>query len=71
MSNNMPFNRPYMTGKELLYIGEAHFNGCLSGDDPFTKRCHTWVEQHTSIANPFLYSCLGNDGSVIGYPVRR
>ena len=58
MSNNIPFNRPYMTGKELLYIGEAHFNGCLSGDGPFTKRCHTWLEQHTSSGKALLtHSC--------------
>jgi dTDP-4-amino-4,6-dideoxygalactose transaminase len=38
----IPFNRPYMTGKELFYIAEAHFNGMLAGDGPFTTRCHGW-----------------------------
>lgn len=32
----IPFNWPYMTGKELQYIKEAHFNGRLTGDGPFT-----------------------------------
>ena len=31
------FNKPYMTGKELWYISQAHHNGQLSGDGPFTK----------------------------------
>lgn len=30
--DNIPFNFPYMTGKELYYIAEAHFNGRLAGD---------------------------------------
>jgi len=38
--NRVPFNRPYMTGKESVYIAEAHANGILAGDGPFTKRCH-------------------------------
>jgi len=40
----IPFNRPYMTGKELFYIAEAHFHGMLAGDGPYTKRCHAWLE---------------------------
>jgi dTDP-4-amino-4,6-dideoxygalactose transaminase len=40
------FNKPYMTGKELYYIAEAHFIGKLAGDGPFTKRCHTWLEKN-------------------------
>jgi dTDP-4-amino-4,6-dideoxygalactose transaminase len=34
-----------MTGKELFYIAEAHFNGRLSGDGPFTAKCHGWLEK--------------------------
>lgn len=50
MSNSnlrIPFNRPHMTGKELYYIAEAHLNGILAGDGPFTKRCHDWLERRT------------------------
>ncbi len=43
----IPFNWPYMTGKELYYIAEAHFNGRLAGDGPFTKRCHGWLEERS------------------------
>jgi dTDP-4-amino-4,6-dideoxygalactose transaminase len=40
MANTIPFNKPFMTGKELEYIASAHAAGHLSGDGSFTKRCH-------------------------------
>ena len=54
----IPFNRPYMTGKELYYIAEAKFGNMLAGDGPFTKRCHQWLEQRTGCAKALLtHSC--------------
>ncbi len=54
----IPFNWPYMTGKELYYIAESHFNGALAGDGPFTKRCHAWVEAQTGCGKALLtHSC--------------
>lgn len=54
----VPFNKPYMTGKELFYIAEAHFNGMLAGDGPFTKRCHNWLEARTGSEKALLtHSC--------------
>jgi dTDP-4-amino-4,6-dideoxygalactose transaminase len=50
----IPFNYPYMTGKELSYIAEAHFNGVLAGDGPFTKRCHGWLEARTGTKKALL-----------------
>lgn len=53
-----PFNRPYMTGKELYYIAEAKFGNMLAGDGPFTKHCHQWFEQRTGCAKALLtHSC--------------
>jgi dTDP-4-amino-4,6-dideoxygalactose transaminase len=47
-----------MTGKELYYIAEAHFNGRLAGDGPFTKRCHGWLEERSGCAKALLtHSC--------------
>jgi len=34
-----------MTGKELWYISQAHHLGHLSGDGPFTRKCHAWLEE--------------------------
>jgi len=56
--SRIPFNRPHMTGKELFHIAEAHFNGTLAGDGPFTKQCHRWLEQRTGSAKALLtHSC--------------
>ena len=56
--NRIPFNWPYMTGKELYYIAEAHFNGSLAGDGPFTKRCHAWIEEKSGCTKALLtHSC--------------
>lgn len=57
-SVRIPFNLPYMTGRELHYIAEAHMNGKLAGDGPFTKRCHNWIETQTGAAKALLsHSC--------------
>ena len=54
----IPFNKPYMTGNELLYIKEAHHNGVLAGDGPFSKKCHQWVESHIRCKKALLtHSC--------------
>lgn len=58
MSQTIPFNKPYMTGKELFHIAEAHFNGMLAGDGIFTKRCHQWLEHKTGTKKALLtHSC--------------
>lgn len=54
----IPFNKPYMTGKELSYIAEAHFNNMLAGDGPFTRKCHEWLEARTGTKKALLtHSC--------------
>lgn len=54
----IPFNKPYMTGKELWYIAQAHANGHLAGDGSFTKRCHAWLEARTGAHKALLtHSC--------------
>jgi dTDP-4-amino-4,6-dideoxygalactose transaminase len=54
----IPFNWPYMTGHEMRYIAECHANGKLSGDGPFTKNCHAWLESKTGTSKALLtHSC--------------
>ncbi len=54
----IPFNKPYMTGKELTNIAEAHANLMLAGDGPFTRRCHDWLENNTGVKKALLtHSC--------------
>ena len=55
---NIPFNKPYMTGRELWYIAQAHTNGHLAGDGMFTKNCHAWLETRTGARKALLtHSC--------------
>lgn len=54
----IPFNRPYMTGKELWYISQAHQAGQLAGDGGFTRRCHAWLQKQVGCRKAFLtHSC--------------
>jgi len=56
--NSIPFNKPYMTGRELWYITQAHTNGHLAGDGMFTKKCHAWLEARTGVLKALLtHSC--------------
>jgi dTDP-4-amino-4,6-dideoxygalactose transaminase len=42
----IPFNKPYLTGKETHYIYQAVQSGKISGDGMFTKKCHAFFEEH-------------------------
>ena len=56
----VPFNKPYMTGKELWYISQAHAKGHLAGDGSFTKLCAGWLEDRTGSQRALLtHSCTG------------
>jgi dTDP-4-amino-4,6-dideoxygalactose transaminase len=54
----IPFNRPFLAGKELSYISEAVQLGKLSGDGVFTQRCARWLEETIGCERAFLtHSC--------------
>ena len=40
----IPFNKPPLTGNEEQYILESIRNPKMSGDGPFTQKCHQWFE---------------------------
>lgn len=57
-ANHIPFNKPYMTGREQEYLAQAHTHGQLAGDGIFTKKCHSWLEGRTGSHKVFLtHSC--------------
>ena len=41
----IPFNKPYLTGKEVHYMYQAVYTGKLSGNGEFTKRCQQFFEE--------------------------
>jgi dTDP-4-amino-4,6-dideoxygalactose transaminase len=54
----IPFNKPFMTGRELWYIAQAHASSHLSGDGSFTKKCHAWLEAKSGAHKALLtHSC--------------
>jgi len=41
----IPFNKPFIVGKELYYIAQSVLSGHIAGDGVFTKKCHNLLEQ--------------------------
>lgn len=51
----IPFNKPYLTGKELSYITEAvEVHGHISGNGIFTKKCQNFFEERWGIQKTLL-----------------
>src|SRR5690554_1368770 len=50
----IPFNKPGVTGNEQRTIAEAIGNGHLSGDGPFTKRVHAYLESTLGVPKALL-----------------
>jgi dTDP-4-amino-4,6-dideoxygalactose transaminase len=48
------FNRPVLVGKEFEYMKQAIDNGHISGDGPFTKKCHAFLEQELGVPKALL-----------------
>ena len=55
----IPFNKPFIVGKELFYIAQAVIeNHHTAGDGPFTKKCEAWLEEHLGCRKALLtHSC--------------
>lgn len=50
----IPFNKPYLHGKELVNIAQAVATGKISGDGTFTKKCHKFFEQRYGFKKALL-----------------
>jgi len=55
----IPFNKPFIAGKELFYIAQAVIeNNHTAGDGPFTKKCQAWLEERLGCRKVLLtHSC--------------
>jgi dTDP-4-amino-4,6-dideoxygalactose transaminase len=55
----IPFNKPFIAGKELFYIAQAVMeNNHTAGDGPFTKKCQAWLEERLGCRKVLLtHSC--------------
>jgi len=52
----IPFNKPFLTGKETHYIYEAVQSGKISGNGVFTKKCQEFFETKFGIKKALLTS---------------
>ncbi len=50
----IPFNKPYLTGKETQYIEEAVKSGKISGNGIFTQKCQQFFESNYGFKKTLL-----------------
>jgi dTDP-4-amino-4,6-dideoxygalactose transaminase len=53
-SLTIPFNKPYLTGKEMHYIYQAVYSGKISGNGIFTKKCQKYFEDRYGFKKALL-----------------
>lgn len=52
----IPFNKPYLTGKELIYIEDAVSRGKLSGNGIYTRKCQDYFQDNYEFKKCLLTS---------------
>jgi dTDP-4-amino-4,6-dideoxygalactose transaminase len=50
----IPFNKPCLTGNELVYVAECIRQGHIAADGGFTKRCRQLLEKELGVEAVFL-----------------
>jgi dTDP-4-amino-4,6-dideoxygalactose transaminase len=50
----IPFNKPYLVGKETFYIQDAVYSGHISGNGKYTKKCQAFFEEKYSFKKTLL-----------------
>ncbi len=48
------FNRPFITGRETHHMAQVAMSGKLSGNGPYTHRCHRFFEKKFGFGKVFL-----------------
>jgi len=55
---NVPFNRTFVSGREIDYLADVLRSGKIGGDGPFTARCNSWLREQTNCGKALLtHSC--------------
>ncbi len=54
MAHRIPFNKPYVSGKELEYVSRAIAAGEIAADGRFTKGCARFLEERFGIAKVLM-----------------
>src|SRR4051794_31195955 len=45
MAYKIPFNKPFIVGKELYYIAQSVLQGQISGEGPYTKKAQELMKE--------------------------
>ena len=51
---DIPFNVPFLTGKETDHLGTVLASGNLCGNGAFTKRCNSWLGERLGCRQALL-----------------
>ena len=58
MNYDIPFNKPFLVGKELYYIAQSVLSGHTAGDGQFTKKCQSLMQENFGAKKILLtHSC--------------
>lgn len=56
----IPFNKPFIAGRELYHISHAVLSGRLAGNGIYTRRCQEWLESRHGCRKVLMTaSCTG------------
>jgi len=54
MTDLIPFNKPFIAGKEMYYMAKAILGGHSAGDGPFTQKCQEFIEAYLKTPKALL-----------------
>lgn len=54
LKSMIPFNKPYLTGKEAHYMYQAVYNSKISGNGVFTQKCQSFFENRYGFQKTLL-----------------
>jgi dTDP-4-amino-4,6-dideoxygalactose transaminase len=54
MAHRIPFNRPFITGKELDYVSQAIGRGEIAADGRFSKGCARLIQERFGVARTLM-----------------
>ena len=49
MADQIPFNRPWITGQEISYLTEVVESGLIGSDGPYTRKCAQLLEEQLGL----------------------
>lgn len=52
--NYIPFNKPYLTGKEVHYMYDAVYTGKISGNGKYTQKCQNYLMERYNFGKCLL-----------------